>query len=103
MRAREPPLAGEAFVKVQLEGCADAADVVARACAEFSHWGVNRGQVALFRVPGGRVVALAVEGTPALAAGILVSANKLAPDEAVLPGSWLLARVPPPPPPGALP
>ena len=97
MPVSDTTLAGHVFGKVPHAGCTDVADVSERACEKFPHWGVNAGQVKLFRVPGGRDKALAIEADPSLAAGVLIAANKLAADEAVEPGSWLLARVPPPP------
>ena len=83
------------FAPLSIDGIADAGFLAERACTKFG-W-PDAGQVAFFRVPGGRERALAVETDPSLAADILVSANKLAVDEAVEPGSWLLARVAPPP------
>ena len=88
----DPP---QVFVKVLLAGCADVSDVSKRACTEFG-WGAPT-QCRLYLVREGRARALAVEANPLLAPGILVIANKLAADEAVVAGSWLLACVPPTP------
>ncbi len=95
MLVSDTPLEGQVFGKVLLAGCADVADVTKSACKEFG-WGAPT-QVGLHRVREGRGKALAIEADPSLAADILVGANKLAADEAVEPGSWLLARLPPPP------
>ena len=95
MLASETALSDETFAELPLLAGDNVARLVGRACKEFG-WGAPT-QVKLFRVPGGREMALAIEADPSLAADILVAANKLAADEAVEPGSWLLARVPPPP------
>ena len=98
MRVSEPPLEGEAFAKVQLEGCADVADVVARACEKFPYWGAHAGQVHLFLAAAGGEA----EPPPAaLAAALADSAKRLGvgltlAHAGIAPGSWLLARVPPP-------
>ena len=93
--ASETPLANEAFAELPLRAGDNAARLLGRACEKFG-WGVPS-RCRLYLVRGGRERALAVEADPSLAASILVSANKLADDERVEPGSWLLARVPPPP------
>ena len=95
MLASETALADETFAELPLQVGDNVARLVGRACEKFG-WGAPS-RCRLFRVPGGREMALDVEADPSLAAGILVTANKLAADEAVEPGSWLLARVPPPP------
>jgi hypothetical protein len=103
MRVSEPPLEGEVFAKVQLEGCADVADVVARACTEFPHWGVNAGQVRLFLAAAGG----ADRPTPAaLTAVVADPTTRLSEDwlltrAGIAPGCWLLARMPAAAPAGA--
>jgi hypothetical protein len=84
----------QVFVKVLLAGCADVSDVSKRACADFG-WGAPT-QCRLYLVREGRARALAVRDDPSLAADILIRANELDPDEPVVAGSWLLARVPMP-------
>ena len=95
MRVSDPPLVGEAFIKLQLDGCVDAGDAAARACDKFPHWVVNAGQVGLFLVLGGREEARSMQRNPLSAAGTL-QREPLFADDPVIPGSWLLARVPPP-------
>ena len=98
MRVSEPPLEGEVFAKVQLEGCADVADVVVRACKEFPRWGVDAGQVRLFLAAAGgknapppeALVAAAADPASCLGVGWTLD------DAGIAPGCWLLARVPPP-------
>ena len=90
----ETPLANEAFVELPIQAGDNAARLVGRACEKFPRWGADAGQVKLFLVREGRERALAVEDNPSLAASVLISANKLAADDCVEPGSWLLARVP---------
>ena len=86
------------FTPVRADDVASIGLLKVRACTAFPHWHANAGLVAFFLVREGRERALAVEADPSLAAGILVGANKLATDDPVVAGSWLLARVPPPPP-----
>ena len=88
------PLEYQVFVELPIRDGDNISRLSERACKE---WRTDTGQVAFFRVREGRERALAVEADPSLAANILISTNKLAVDEAVEPGSWLLARVPPPP------
>ena len=38
------------FAKMEIRAGDDIADVVERACAKFSHWGANAGQIALYLV-----------------------------------------------------
>jgi hypothetical protein len=93
MLVSDTPLAGQTFAELPIQGD-NVARLVARACEKFG-WGAPT-QCRLYWVPEGRDRALAVEDDPLSAAGILVSANKLFADEAVVAGSWLLARVPHP-------
>jgi hypothetical protein len=95
MLASETPLANEAFAELLLQADDNAGRLIARACEKFG-WGVPT-RCRLYLVRDGRERALAVEADPSLAASILVSTNKLAVDDRVEPGSWLLARIPPPP------
>ena len=88
-------LAGRVFGKVPLAGCADVADVAKRACEEHPRWGVDASQVELFRVPN-EGQARAIQRDPSSAAGIILRGDSLFASDAVEPGSWLLARVPPP-------
>jgi len=89
----DPP---ENVGKIFFEAGGDAADLAQIAAAQY---GCAATSVAFFRVP--RESALKARDTPSLAAGILVRANELDPDNVIEPGSWLLARVPPPAPPAA--
>jgi hypothetical protein len=91
MRVSDPALVGEESEAICIDGVANTSLLKARACDTFPRWGVDAGQVKLFRVEG-RERALAVEADPSLAADILTSANKLAADDRVEPDSWLLAR-----------
>ena len=88
-------LAGRVFGKVPLAGCADVADVAKRACEEYPRWGVDASQVELFRVPN-EGQARAIQRDPSSAADIILRGDSLFASDAVEPGSWLLARVPPP-------
>ena len=98
LRVSVPPLVGQNFTKVLLpEGRNDVNDVCEAACAKFPHWGVTVDEVSLFIVREGRERALTARYDPSVAAAILTHANELDPDEAVITGSWLLARVPAPP------
>jgi hypothetical protein len=98
MRVSEPPLEGEDFAKVQLEGCTDVAEVAARACKEFPRWGVDAGQVRLFLAAAGgedppppdALVAAAADPASRLGVGWPLARA------GIVPGCWLLARVPPP-------
>ena len=93
----EPSLEGEAFAKVQLEGCMDVADVAARACKEFPRWGVDAGQVRLFLAAAGgadRPSPAALAAVAADSVGRLSEEWPLA-RAGIVPGCWLLARVPP--------
>jgi hypothetical protein len=97
LRVSIPPLVGQNFTKVLLpEGRNDVNDVCEVACAKFPHWGVTVDEVSLFIVREGRERALTARYDPSVAAAILTHANELDPDEAVVTGSWLLARVPAP-------
>ena len=95
MLASETPLANEAFAELLLQADDNAGRLIARACEKFG-WGVPT-RCRLYLVRDGRERAIAVEADPSLAASILVSTNKVAVDDRVEPGSWLLARIPPPP------
>ena len=88
----------EAFAKMQLEGCADVADVAERVSKKFSQWGVHAEQVHLFLAAAGgeaepppaALVEAAADRAKHLGVGLtLVHAG-------ITPGCWLLARVPPP-------
>jgi hypothetical protein len=96
LRACTPPAVGDAFAELDLVDGDTAGRLARRAADAFAHWRVSAAQIALFAVREGRARALAAEADPAAAADILAAANRLAPDEVVEPGSWLLARVPPP-------
>ena len=72
----------------------NAARLIGRACEKFG-WRVQT-RCRFYVVPD-EASARAIHRDPSLAAEILIRANKLDPDEAVVAGSWLLARVPPPP------
>jgi hypothetical protein len=87
--------ADETFGKVIFEAGADISDLAKLACIAFPHWHADAGQVALFLVPEGRERAVAIQLDPLSAADILNSVPLFA-DEAVIAGSWLLARVPRP-------
>ena len=97
-RVSQPPLEGAVFAKVQLEGCADVADVAVRACKEFPLWGVDAGQVHLFLAAAGgadepppdALVAAAADPAKRLGVGLTLARA------GITPGCWLLARVPPP-------
>ena len=93
MRVSEPPLEGEEFGKVLLEGCADVADVVARACEKFE-WGVPT-RARLFLVTAAAKVPTPAELEVALLGEPLSAISELA-DAGVVSGCRLLARVPPP-------
>ena len=95
MLVGDTTLADQVFVKVIFAGGADVSDVSKRACEEFGLGAGAPSRCRLYLVREGRERALAVEADPSLAASILISANKLAADEPVVAGSWLLARVPP--------
>ena len=95
MRVSEPPLEGEAFAKVQLEGCTDVADVAARACEKFE-WGVpTRARLFLAAAGGaGRPSPATLAAVAADPAGRLSEEWPLA-RAGIAQGCWLLARVPP--------
>ena len=95
MLASETALSDETFAELPLLAGDNVARLVARACEKFPRWGVDAGQVKLFRVPN-EEQARAIQRDPSSAAGIL-RGNSLFSSDAVEPGSWLLARVPPPP------
>jgi hypothetical protein len=88
----------EAFAKLQLEGCADVADVAERVCLKFPYWGVHAEQVCLFLAAGGGEVppppamlaAAAADPSARLGEGLTLA------HAGITPGAWLLARVPPP-------
>ena len=87
---------GENFVEVRFEPGDTAARLAERLRQDFPRWGVaDVGQLALYRVPGGREHALAVEADPRAAAGVTDKANKLAIDDRLVAGAWVLARVAP--------
>ena len=94
----DTPLVGENFAELTLQAGDHAARLVGRACKEHG-WGAPS-RCRLYVIPGGRGAALAIQLNPSLAAGI-VAGTPLFADDAVEPGSWLLARVPPPAPPAA--
>jgi hypothetical protein len=85
----------EPFAKLQLEGCADVADVVARACEKFPRWGVDAGQVHLFLVSAAAQEPTRAELEAALLGEPLSPFSALA-DVRVVSGCCLLARMPPP-------
>jgi uncharacterized membrane protein YgcG len=67
-----------------------------RVLRDFPRWRIaDAAQVAFYIVREGRARALAAEEDPDSAAGILVATNKLASDDLVVAGSWLLARITP--------
>ena len=41
------------FAKMEIRAGDDISDLVERACAKFSHWGVNAGQISLYLVAAG--------------------------------------------------
>ena len=96
VRVSEPPLEGDVFAKMQLEGCADVADVAARACEEFPHWGVHAGQVRLYLASAGSVdepppdALAAVAADPAKRLGVGLTLARAG----IASGCWLLARMP---------
>ena len=101
MRVSEPPLEGEAFAKVQLEGCTDVADVAARACEKFE-WGVPTRARLFLAAAGGEdappPAALAeAAADPARYLGVGWTLARAG----IVPGCWLLARVPAEAPAGA--
>jgi hypothetical protein len=92
MRVSHPPLAGEAFAKLPLAGCADAADAASAACAAFG-WGPPT-QALLYLLPG-EGSARAIQRDPLAASAVLCTSAPLFASDPVAAGSWLLARVPP--------
>ena len=83
------------FVEIELCNGDTAARLTKRVCKEFPHWGVHAEQMRLLHVLGGREEARNIERNPSSAAGIL-PCEQLFSGDPVIPGSWLLARVPPP-------
>jgi hypothetical protein len=95
MRASETPLADETFAELPLQVGDNVARLVGRACDKFG-WGAPS-RCRLYLVREGRERALTCEENPSIAAGVLNGTNKLAADDPIVAGSWLLARVPPQP------
>ena len=89
MRVSHPPLAGEAFAKLPLAGCADAADAASAACAAFG-WGPP---TLLYLLPD-EGSARAAQRDPLAAAAVLCTSAPLFASDPVAAGAWLLARVP---------
>ena len=87
----------EDFVKLSLVGCADVADVIARACEAFPHWGAHAARVKLFLVPAGECDEPGAAAELAALSGERLLVGCSLEDARIAPGSWLLARVPPPP------
>ena len=92
MVVSDPPLPNLAFAELPMQAGDYVARLVGRVCPR---WGVDAGQVKLFRVPD-EARARAIQRDPSSAANILRSDSLFANDPVVA-GSWLLARVPPPP------
>ena len=81
----------EDFAEIELCEGDTAARITKRACKEFPHWGVSAGQVRLYRVPGGRDEARVIQRSQTA----ILRGEPLFADDPVVPGSWLLARMPP--------
>ena len=97
MRASEPPLEGEAFAEIELRAGDNVARLLGRACKEFPRWGVDAGQVHLFLAAAGgadRPSPAALAAVAADSVGRLSEEWPLA-RAGIVPGCWLLARVPP--------
>jgi hypothetical protein len=87
------------FAKLETRGDDDIADLAKRACSEFSHWGVNPGQVSLYLVSAGG------EEEPTEKDIMLcrrLGVGKSLTREGISSSAWLLARVSDPVPPLAL-
>ena len=94
-RVGDAAFASDLFVEIGLCDGDTAARLTKRACKEFPHWGLHAEKMALFLVTGGSEEARLIERNPTSAAGTL-QREPLFSGDPVLPGSWLLARVPPP-------
>ena len=98
MRVSEPPLEGEFFAVIELRAGDNVGLLVERACEKFPRWGVDAGQVSLFRAAAGD----ADRPSPATIVAVAAdSAGRLSEEwplsrAGIVKGCWLLARVPPP-------
>ena len=98
MRVSEPPLEGEVFAEIELRAGDNVARLVERACEKFPRWGVDAGQVRLFLAAADGVDApspdalMAAVAAPAMCLGVGLTLVRAG----IVPGCWLLARVPPP-------
>jgi hypothetical protein len=90
MRVGDPPLVGEDFTPVRIDGVVNIGVLKLRACTEFG-WG-SPSSVTVFCVAGGADAARDIRRDPSLAATILQGEPLFATDP-VEPDSWLLARV----------
>ena len=78
------------FAKMEIRAGDDISDLVERACAKFSHWGVNAGQISLYLVAAG--------GKDMPSSSAVDSARHLdqigwsLEDAGISSGAWLVAR-----------
>jgi hypothetical protein len=81
------------FAKMEIRAGDDIADVADRACAKFTHWGANAGQIALYLAAAGGDEEPAEEAISAMLAsdgrlGVGWSLTRAG----VSSGAWLVAR-----------
>ena len=80
------------FAKMETRAGDDISDLAERACAKFSHWGVNAGQISLYLVAAGGDDEPAEEAIGAVLSsgrlGVGWSLNRAE----IFSGAWLVAR-----------
>ena len=81
------------FAEVDIEEGDTISRLVERACAKFSHWGVNAGQLSLFLVSAGGDEEPTEEATSAmLSSGARLGVGWSLSRAGISPGAWLVAR-----------
>jgi len=81
------------FAKMEIRADDDISDLAKRACTEFSHWGMNAGQISLYLVAAGGKD----EPTEEAISAVLSSSGRLGvgwslEDAGISSGAWLVAR-----------
>ena len=81
------------FAKMEIRAGDDISDLAKRACAEFSHWGVNAGQISLYLVAAGGDEEPADEAISAvLSSGGRLGVGWSLSRAEISSGAWLVAR-----------
>ena len=81
------------FAKMEIRAGDDISDLAERACAKFSHWGVNAGQISLYLVAAGGDEEPAMEAISAvLSGGGRLGVGWSLSRAEISSGAWLVAR-----------